>query len=134
MNKLYRSVIALLIGLSLAWYFFPWGVVYQGGSERSLTWLGTNAWLSDSSIVFISNVTTVLYLLSYLGLFFYQKWARSLLLFLAVVGGLAIPMYGLSVASGYESMLMYFISVGDGFLLAMSYFSVVKDRFGGRQE
>lgn len=129
MGIVYRPVIVLLILLSFVWFFFPWEIVYRGNSINSLFWLGRDAWLGRGVISVTSIIVTALAICAYIGLYFYKRWARRLLFIIVVLGGLAIPMYGISVSSGYESMIMYFVSVGEGFLLAASYSSVLNVKF-----
>lgn len=131
MEKIYRVIIVLQVLIQLAWFYIPWGFAYSNGADSALLWLGKNAYISDQIIIIISNSVTALYLGAYLGLFFFQGWARHLLLLISLFGGLSIVLYGLSIQSSYESMLGYFMTLGDGFIIALAYFSSLSSKFKG---
>lgn len=125
----YRWIIAGVFILQGAWFIASWDFAYHGGAEAALIWVGANALISEQAIIFISLVLTVLYFLAYIGLFFYQSWARLLLVLISLLGGFGIVLYGLSVMSGYEAVIGYFLTLGEGMIIAMAYFSSLSQRF-----
>ncbi|MCW8194178.1 hypothetical protein F6455_05220 [Proteobacteria bacterium 005FR1] len=129
MEKFYRTVLVGLILLQLAWFYIPWGFAYSHGAHAALVWVGANSILDGQTIVLISSVLTFTYVTIYLGLIFFQRWARLLLLFITLGGGLAIPLYGISVESGYEALLGYFLTLGEGLVIGLSFFSSVSRKF-----
>lgn len=129
MTTAYRLLLVFLLVLLLTSFFFPWSFVYDNGSIAALGWLGANALIGERAIIALSNVLTVVYTCAYIGMIFYKKWARALLTTTALLGGLAIPLYGMSVQSGYEAMLGYFATLGDGIVIALSFFSELRLKF-----
>lgn len=125
----YRTIVVFLVLLQLVWFFTPWGFAYQNGADSALYWLGFNGVLSSKFVIKLSVGMTLLYLFAYAGVFFFQNWARSLLLGLSCVGGLLIPFYGISVQSGLEAMLGFFVSVSEGAVLGIVYFSEIRKKF-----
>ncbi|MBB6066170.1 hypothetical protein [Pseudoxanthomonas broegbernensis] len=85
--------------------------------------------IGEKAIIALSNMLTVVYVCAYLGMILYKKWARALLTTTALLGGLSIPLYGMSVQSGYEAMLGYFATLGDGMVIALSFFSELRLKF-----
>lgn len=129
MVAIYRLFIFSLIFLLLFSFFFPWGFFYRGGSISALYWLGEDSLVSDRSIIFVSNLLAISYFLIYLGMIFYRNWARIALVAVSLVGGIAIPLYGISVQSGFEAMIGYFITLGDGAVISISFFSSLGSKF-----
>jgi len=129
MTTIYRVLLTFLLALLLISFFFPWGFAYRNGSIAALGWLGVNAMISDDSIIFSSNFLTVAYACIYLGMIFYRRWARTALVAISLLGGIAIPLFGISVQSGYEAMIGYFMTLGDGFIMAISFFSDPREKF-----
>ncbi len=131
-EKKYKILILGLLFLQLLWFFVPWGFAYGDGSQVALYLLGANAHFNENFIIFISNLITFLYILTYIGLLFFQNWARYMMVGICFIGGLGIPFYGLSVESAYESAIGYFLTIGDGFIIAISFFSNIANKFTGR--
>jgi len=129
MEKVYRALVISLLLTQLLWFFMPWSFAYDEISTKLLQWLGYDSLFSFDAIAFISNVFLVLYLLACLGLIFYNFWLRRLYVVIVVLGGLVLPFYGLSVMSGYESVLVYYLTLGDGIVLAMSYLTNINNKF-----
>lgn len=131
MEKYFRPLLVLQVTLQMAWFFIPWNFAYGERAGMALSWVGSNSILSETVIIYISNILTALYLIIYIGLFFYQNWARVLLLVISLLGGLCISLYGISVLSSYEGMLGYFITLIDGFLIATAYLTSISSKFKG---
>lgn len=115
----------------VAFSFVPWTQIFDESAVPALTWLGHNALLSDSEIFKVGLLYSVLYVVSYVGLFFFVSWARWLQLFLVLSSGFAILLYGLSVQSALQSAFGYFLTVGDAALLIMSFGSELKSEYRG---
>ena len=64
-----------------------------------------------------------------MGLLFFNVWARRVYVVIVFLGGLLIPMYGMSVQSGYENALNYFMTLGDGFIICLSFFTSINQQF-----
>lgn len=129
MAAIYRISLIFLLSVLLISYFLPWGFAYDNNSIAALRWLGANALVSEKEIIASSKFITMAYAAAYIGMIFYKRWARMLLLAISLLGGVAISLFGMSVQSGYESMLGYFATLGDGFIIALSFFSELKSKF-----
>ena len=132
MMVFYRSTILAVLSMQILWFFVPWGFAYDENSLVTLTYLGSNAFVETGVIIWTSNILTIGYIFSYTGMFFFKSWARRLFLSIALIGGIGILLYGLSIASAPEAMLGYFITLGDGFIIALAYFTPNSKKFGDR--
>ncbi len=129
-EKFYKSLILFLILLQLLWFFIPWDFAYPDNSVNALMWLGTNSIIeSHTFIIFYSNTLITLYLIAYIGLLFYNRTAKLLYFILVIGNGLASPLFGISVQSGYESLIGYFLVIGDGMILCMILFTSISQKF-----
>jgi len=90
------------------------------------TWLMSNIWLMG--IVLGGLVIT--WLVGFVGLFFFKRWARSLSLYSTLAGFLIYPFIGAPLSSGLEAALLEASTTIWGAILALSYFSAIDDRFG----
>jgi len=129
MIAIYRAALIFLLASLLISFFLPWEFAYSNGSIAALVWLGKNAMIGDKAIIFCSNFFTIAYVAAYLGMIFYKRWARMTLVAISFLGGLAIPLYGMSVQSGYEALIGYFATLGDGFIIALAFFSGLNSKF-----
>lgn len=130
MNLPYRSLVVGLLIVQIVWFLFPWGVTYQNGTIAALAWFGVGSLVEPRVAIAYSTVLFFAYIGVYLGMFFYLRIARAAFVAVAVLGGLVIPVFGISVQSGYEGALGYFATLGDGLLIGLSYFSESRLRFG----
>lgn len=132
-RSIYRGIISSLLLFQLMWFFLPWDFAYHSGAKEALFWLGANSVIESSKVIYTySNVITIIYLASYIGLFFFIPMCRPIFMILVVIGGLTIPLFGFSVESGYEAMLGYFMTIGDGLILCMIYFTPLAECFTKR--
>lgn len=126
---LYRWIIGFILLLEILWIFFPFGLHHRGITEGAFEWIGAGSILPYRISAIVSDLFTVLFFVSYIGLWYLKSWARLLFLILCLVGAVFLPLYGLSVLSGYESMIGYLITLGDGFVLCLSYMSPLRKFF-----
>jgi hypothetical protein len=132
MQAIYRLVVMFQLILLVLSYFFPWGFAYGNGSDEALQWKGVNSLINLDAIIIYSILISILYAICYVGLLLFQRWARVLLVFISIFGGVAIFFQGISVASNYEGMIGFYASLADGFIIALSFFSEIKQRFNKR--
>lgn len=132
MIKLYRNLVASLLGLQLVWIFFPWSRLYSPSSLVLLDRVGTDSLVSVGVMMMLSVIISVIYLLSCLGLIFFVSFARKAFIFNSIFGGACIFLYGISVQSSYEAFLGYFMTLGDGAIIVLSYSASINDRFNRR--
>jgi hypothetical protein len=128
-DTIFRVFVAVLLIGQLLYFIFPWQSLYSEGSSAALLFYGADSVLEESVLGIIGYAILALYVVTYVGLYFFMRWARQVLLALALLGGLWIPMYGVAVQSGYESMVSYLLSLGDGFLIGVAFYSKVGQRF-----
>ncbi len=134
-EKLYKTLILVLILIQLLWFFIPWQFAYPDESINALMWLGANSIIESRNFIVIYSVGIVaLYILSYIGLLFYIPTAKTLYCILVLGSGFAGPFLGLSVQSGYESLLGYYITIGDGIVLCMILFTSIALKFNHHNE
>lgn len=129
MKSIYRGVISLLFLLQFSWVFFPWGFPDFLCSRHEVDWAGAGLFSNERFVIFASLGFAALYFITYVGLYFFQAWARMLLLIGCVVGGFTIPLYGISVEPGARAMVGYFLTFGEGAVVSLSYFSSLSSRF-----
>lgn len=128
----YRRIIGFLLLLEILWIFFPLGWHNREITEGAFEWMGAGSILPYRISAIVSDLFTVLFFVAYIGLWFLKAWARLLFLILCLVGAVFLPLYGLSVLTGYESMIGYIITLGDGFILCLSYMSPLRKLFRAR--
>ncbi|MCH8544193.1 MAG: hypothetical protein LAT61_11530 [Alcanivorax sp.] len=120
-NK-YRFAILSIFMLEVLYSSLPWGWAYFGHQDV-LFWVGAGSTIPKAIDIAITYAISGGFLLSYAGLFFFQNWARYLLLVTTVSAVVATPFYGVAVSSGIESMVGFLLGVAAGFILAISFFS-----------
>lgn len=125
----YKMVIIALITSQVLWIFFPWYRFYGDAVQIAVIWNGANSILSLRSSMLFSNALDLLYFVTYVGLFFYSRLARSALLFVVLLGVLGSFFQGLAIQSHAEVSLGYLMTLCEGFLLAIVYFSRVARKF-----
>ncbi len=129
MIRLYKTLVISLIFLQLAWFFMPWGFAYDEHSINAFYWLGYGSFFETETITTMNYFVLTSYTLSCIGLLFFNIWARRAYMLVVILGGLIVPMYGMSVQSGYEDTMAYFMTLGDGIIICLSYFTNLNLRF-----
>ncbi|MEB2316814.1 MAG: hypothetical protein OZ919_12200 [Xanthomonadaceae bacterium] len=125
----FRVIVSFLLFVQIMWYFFPWDFAYRNGVDEALQWQGAGAFVPEHVAMVAGGVLLVLYMVAYIGVLLFKGWARKFLVLLAVLEGVSALGYGITIQSGYESMLGYFIVLGNGFVIAVSYFSNIREYF-----
>jgi hypothetical protein len=110
-----------------------------GGYSQELTTAYANepapAWM-DHFWAFLGIVAVLLIgmLVSYVGMFFFKPWARTLALVTTIISIALIPFSGAALSSAAEQALFETSSILWGVILALAYWApVVSDRFSPRQ-
>lgn len=110
-----------------------------GGYSQELTNAYANepapAWM-DHFWPFLGIVAVLLIgmLVSYVGMFFFKSWARTLALVTTIISIALIPFSGPALSSAAEQALFEISSILWGMILALAYWaSPVSDRFSPRQ-
>jgi len=128
-EKLFRVIIVGLIAAQMLMYFFPWGRFYGEALDVAMSWGGFGAALGPYYSFLFVNLISLLYLVTYLGLLFYSKWARFAFVWVLLAGVIGNLLLGLLIYSSVEAALGYAVSLGEGFVLALAYFSNVGNKF-----
>ena len=79
-------------------------------------------------------VILLLAAVSTFGLLFFKRWARMLSLYTTVLGYVIFPFFGLTLASGWATLLSELSATIWGAVLAIAYFSSLSGRFAKRQK
>jgi len=129
--KFFRTLIVAVFVLHIFWFFSPFLVLSSEDLDAAFTWVGVDALIDNRWVLYISFVFTALYFIAYIGLFFYQKWSRLLLLVLAASGIIVILVSGMSVQTAVGAALGYSLTLLEGSILALSYSSAGDKEFRG---
>ena len=71
----------------------------------------------------------MLWILSAVGMFFFQNYGRVLFLFMYVLSILMIPFFGITVSAPIESIMFSIGDVLDIVIIALAYFSPLRKYF-----
>ena len=75
-------------------------------------------------------VQLILWLVSAVGLYLFQNWARTLFLVLIVFDAFSIFLGGYVVLMPLEAFMANLIAIADGAILVLAYFTTVSKEFG----
>lgn len=104
-----------------------WESIYDYETLGGLQWNGYGAKINmDGPIPYVLGA---FYLFAAAGLIFYQSWARTLFLLLAITNVLAMLFMGVFAVGGYDAMVGNIIKLLDGAILAMAYLTSVSSEF-----
>lgn len=78
MERIFRILLIFQLLLLTVFFFVPWGFAYGADAEMALTWQGFNALVDEKAIYFSNQLASILYVVSYVGLFSFKNWARML--------------------------------------------------------
>lgn len=118
----------VLLALETGSFFFPvFGATLPAACE-----VETETWLTSSPLLAgaLLGALALAWLAGFAGLFLFKAWARPLALYSTLAGYLIYPSLGMTLASGFESMLAEASATVWGAILALAYFSTVIGQFG----
>lgn len=112
----------LLLAITPSGYSSSLEVAYRAEPQ---TWLLSHVWISYGLLILVLGAS----ILSFVGLFLFWKWGRTLAVFTTFVG-IAVSLFiGPVLSSPLESVLMEASNVIWGAILALAYWSSVKLEF-----
>ncbi len=127
MVNLYRGLIIISLATYALWWFEPYIFDYESSVMSILLMGGYGA-------KFQLDITgeylfTVWFLISCIGLWFYQKWARASFTTYLLFSLALAPFGGVSVYSGFSNFISSIGGMADSILLFMAYFSTISIKF-----
>lgn len=127
--RLFRVLVLASTATYCVWFFLPILPSYPSGEEYQLTQhSGYRAILPVENALYF-NTWFVLSIISAIGMFLIQNWARHLFLALATLNVVAAPLSGFLVQSPIDVMLSTTNLLLDGAIMALAYISPLSQRF-----
>ena len=124
----YRKILWLYAVLTVAGLL---SVFYPNYSEALAAAYESEPETMPSSIAGVASLgLLVIWLIGFIGLFWFKPWARQLSLFATLGSLLLIPFMGASLSSGIETALFEAATLTWGAILALSFYSSINQRFG----
>jgi hypothetical protein len=130
-KNVFKILLCINFIVYLLWFFFPffWMDVYSYEIVKALNWSGYEAFLDATTRTIIAYSFFIIYIIAFIGVYFFKKWARNLFLITLIISISLTLFYGTYVAGIYEVMLAEILNISDGMLIAMMYFSNLKNNF-----
>jgi hypothetical protein len=129
MNRIFRIIIVISLAiLCLKWIlpFFDYLWLDQTDLDL-LNWSGHKSMITISPLIYW--IMFAIWILLSLGMFFYNKLARTLFVAYLVVSFMLIPVFGYSVQSPLYLFLSGAESMLDGALIAIAFLTTVDSKF-----
>ena len=128
MKNLFRVLVIVSISIYLVWFLLPhfWHLLHTPEEVNLLNYNGYGESFNTLPIIY---TTSVLYIISAIGLFIFKRWARTLFLGLTAFSVAVGPFMGWSVQTGFEASINNLAILCDGAVIFMSYFSSMRDEF-----
>lgn len=128
MKKIFRILVIVSISIYLIWFFLPhfWELLHTPEEVNLLNYNGYGESFNSLPLI---NTMAILYVISAVGLFIFNRWARTLFLVLTAFGIAVGPFMGWSVQTGFETSINQLAILCDGAVIFMAYFSSVRDEF-----
>jgi uncharacterized BrkB/YihY/UPF0761 family membrane protein len=118
--------VALTAGLIASMFFPNYSAALSAAyEEEPPTWLISNVWV----MLPLAIGLLFAWLLGVVGLLFFKQWARSLSMWVTLLGLASHPFIGPSLYSGLESTFLEATALLWGAILALSYYSEISNRF-----
>ena len=75
------------------------------------------------------GLSSILFIVSYVGLYFFKKWARAVFVATYIITLLEVPLISAYVQTGWFYMMGAMLNVTTGMLIALMYFAPIKGAF-----
>ena len=129
MVNLFRTLVLSSFTLYLVFFFIPFLDPYLYDTET----LNVITWEGYGRIFDIPHAINYIFILAYLvtliGVLYFQSWARISFLILTVLSIIVTGIQGMQILPPIEGVLMYFINLVDGATIILMYFSSLSTRF-----
>jgi hypothetical protein len=130
--RLFQFVVASSTVIYIVWFFLPYWSGYLSDDEYRLAeYTGYGAILPVNHFLYYST-GFCLWLISAIGLFFFQNWARHLFLALSLSALAAVSLSGFLVAAPVDAFLLNANLLLDGVILALAYLTPLAASFKAR--
>ena len=127
--RLFQLLVVSSTVIYIVWFFLPYWSGYLSDDEYRLAeYTGYGAILPVNHFLYYS-AWFGLWLISALGLFFFQNWARHLYLALSLGTLVAVPFSGFLVAAPVDALFLNANLLLDGVILALAYFTPLAASF-----
>jgi hypothetical protein len=127
--RLFQLLVVSSTVIYIIWFFLPYWSGYLSDDEYRLAeYTGYGAILPVNHFLYYS-AWFGLWLISALGLFFFQNWARHLYLALSLGTLFAVPFSGFLVAAPIDALFLNANLLLDGVILALAYFTPLAANF-----
>ena len=129
-ERIYRVLIVISASSFFIWLYFRkiFWEIFDEDTKKLLEFdgFGSSFIWTDTLLFFYLLVTVI----SYLGIFLYQKWAVWLFLALYVVTLFILtPFRGLEIRIPLEIILESVVLISDGAIISLVFFSDIKEKF-----
>lgn len=127
--RFFQFLVASSTVIYIIWFFLPYWPGYLSEDEYRLAeYNGHGAILPVHNVLYFA-IWFGLWLISALGLLFFQNWARQLYLVLSFFSLAVAPFSGFSVQPSMDVLFSNAYLLLDGAILAMAYLSPLKASF-----
>jgi len=126
--KLFQVLVVMSTLNYVILFFLPYfPEVFTPEVQKVLSYNGYGAVIS--SHLFIYGTVFLLWILSAIGMFFFQSYGRTLFLVMYVLSILMIPFFGVAVSAPAESFMFAIGDTLDIAIIALAYFSPLSGYF-----
>ncbi|MCF6211895.1 MAG: hypothetical protein L3J88_10725 [Gammaproteobacteria bacterium] len=131
--KLFQVLIVISTLNYVILFFLPYfPEVFSPETQKILAYNGYGAVIS--SHLFIYGTVFLLWILSAIGIFFFQNYGRILFLFMYILSIFMIPFFGVSVSAPIESLMFAISDILDIAIITLAYFSPLSGYFKTRSK
>lgn len=131
MNNIFRILVVLSTFLYVFWVFIPYLPFNLSQEELdALSWISYGAILNFPDWFWV--VSTLVWVLVAIGMFFFIPIARMLYLILIVSFLFLTPFLGIGVYTALELFLLETINILDGAILTIAFLTSVSNEFKSR--
>ena len=130
MEKIFKRLLLAALALYVTSFFLPWFTWkhYTQDQAQAISWYGAGGLETHLQIVF-SYSFLVIFIVAYVGLFFFQRWARTLY-FSAIVLSYVYSLFaGVVVSIPIESIFWGAYATLEGALIAILLFTSIATHF-----
>lgn len=121
-----------LVLVSTVLFIFFWMLPYLGlnfteDEKNILSWYGYGSYIPDSKVINWGLFSA--WLVLSVGIFFYNRLARSCFLWLLIFTCISCLFWGFKIYTPLETMLSTLISIFDGAMLSLMYLTSLNEKF-----
>jgi len=129
MERIFKSLIVLSVTLYVIFYFIPYFHHFWLNEPEIHFWKNNGAQATLILPDFIFHLLMIAWVLTSIGIFYYNKIARSCFLLLIIATTLMTPFLGWSIYTSIESTIIVSLNMIDGALIVMAYLTSISHEF-----